>query len=172
MGLDHGRFVVLACGDVTEQRDDFMAHTGIVRIKNRGQADLDPDEAGYGRRGMRIVLTHPHFDQPGLPALIGIGEGGQIGRPIHHMHARAQAATRQLKATATKQRFGRTRRQQHFAIAGKADDCILNMLDQVTIGGDLGLVVDFKRPVDAVSSVDDHADADGQGNARCQRENA
>ena len=104
-----------------------------------------------------------------LSALIGVGKGGEIGRPVHDMEAFAEAAAGQFIAPAAEQGFRGARGEQHFAIAGKADDGVLDVLDQVPIGGHLGLVIDLIGRIDAVGAVDDDADTEDKGNGSGQR---
>ncbi len=87
----------------------------------------------------RRIAPHPEFHRTRLAQGRGIGERGQIGRPVGDMHAIEQVMAMQLADLGAEQRLRRGRNEQHRAVASVPGDDVGHVARQEAIAILLGV---------------------------------
>ena len=86
-----------------------------------------------------VVAADAEFDRAVLAERGGIGQRGEIGRPVGHMHAVEQAVPGKLADADAEQRFGRRRGEQHGAVAAMPGDDVGHVAREQAIAFLLGI---------------------------------
>ena len=107
----------LALGHIAQHRDHFALGRirGIGGGIERPAAHFDPGKLAAA--DSVAVAADAEFDRAVLAERGCIGERGEIGRPVGHMHAVEQAVPGKLADAHAEQRLGRRRNEQHGAVA-------------------------------------------------------
>jgi hypothetical protein len=168
-GIAHLGIQPVALGHVAQQRHDLVAGFRRLAVDDGRQADFHPREFRNARRLSRIIAAHAHLDRARACAVVDLGKGRHIDRPIEHMDALDQAIAGELVAWRAEQLLRGLAGKDHRAVGPKPHHGILHALDEVPVGDHLATLIDAEGRVEAARRVGRHQRGNEEAHASDQR---